>query len=117
MDATWRRGFRGRVTGSPTAHCRACPCWSVTSSVRSPFELMQKRPSPLTNRVTPFGSIVAHPARYPETSVTFGNRGCLHDSAYRVRKEFASTAWLSCKLRVDRTRKVQRDDNRVMRKI
>ena len=42
----------------------------------------------------------------------FGNRGCLHDSAYNVRREFATTAWLSCRLRVNRTRAVQRDDNR-----
>eukprot|EP00966_Prymnesium_polylepis_P254281 5876545-Prymnesium_polylepis.2 len=70
------------------------------------------RPSPLTNRVTPFGAIVAHPARYAESSVVFGNRGTLHDGHYRVRKEFVTTAWLACKLRVSRTRAVQRDDNR-----
>ena len=75
---------------------------------------MKKRPSPLTNRVTPFGNIVAHPAHYPDASVIFGNRGCLHDSAYRVRKEFASTAWLACQLRVERTRTIQRNDNRVI---
>lgn len=71
-----------------------------------------RRPSPLTNRVTPFGVIEAHAARYAETSVVFGNRGCLHDSAFHVKKDHATTAWLACKLRVERTRKVQREDNR-----
>ena len=67
---------------------------------------------PLCNRVTPFGEIVAHSARYPPTSVVFGNRGVLHDGERNVVRQHAGRMWLACKLHVDRTRKVQRDDNR-----
>lgn len=67
---------------------------------------------PLCNRVTPFGEIVAHPARYPPASAVFGNRGVLHDGERNVVRQHAGRMWLACKLHVDRTRKIQRDDNR-----
>ena len=41
-----------------------------------------------------------------------GNRGILHDREYRVVRPYALKAWLGCKMRVERTRSVQRDDNR-----
>jgi hypothetical protein len=49
---------------------------------------------PRQNRVTPFGDIIAHPAR----GLVFGNRGCLHDAEGRLRRRYASRAWIACRL-------------------
>jgi hypothetical protein len=49
---------------------------------------------PRRNRVTPFGDIVAHPAR----GLVFGNRGCLHDDEGRIRRRYAGRAWIACRL-------------------
>lgn len=49
---------------------------------------------PLRNRVTPFGELVAHPAR----GLVYGNRGCLHDDAGRIRRQWAVRRWISCRL-------------------
>ncbi len=50
---------------------------------------------PLQNRVTPFGSIVATPAR----GAWMGNRGCLHDDHRTLtRRRWTTTAWLICRL-------------------
>lgn len=49
---------------------------------------------PHQNRVTPFGTIIADPAR----GMLMGNRGCLHDRAGRVRRPFQSTRWILCQL-------------------
>lgn len=46
------------------------------------------------NRVTPFGEIVAAPAR----GTLMGNRGCLHDASFNVTKRSARTAWVTCLL-------------------
>jgi len=46
------------------------------------------------NRVTPFGQIVAIPAR----GTLMGNRGCLHDTSGNVTKLSARTAWVTCRL-------------------
>lgn len=48
----------------------------------------------LQNRVTPFGEIVAHPARGTFT----GNRGILHDPATKtlLTKRWATRAWITC---------------------
>jgi hypothetical protein len=53
------------------------------------------RESPLQNRVTPFGDIVAIPQRGMFT----GNRGIIHDPATKtlLRKRWASKAWLICR--------------------
>ena len=67
---------------------------------------------PLQNRVTPWSTIVAHPARYPDPTAVFGNRGCLHGVQRNLLKPHHGKMWLACKLHVTRTRKVQRDDNR-----
>ena len=48
----------------------------------------------LQNRVTPFGEIVAVPAR----GTLMGNRGCLHDDHRRVVKTSARVAWVTCRL-------------------
>jgi hypothetical protein len=49
---------------------------------------------PRQNRVTPFGEIIAHPAR----GLVFGNRGCLHDDEGRIRRRYAGKAWIACRL-------------------
>lgn len=50
---------------------------------------------PLPNRVTPLGDLVADPAR----GLVYGNRGCLHDDAGRIRRRFAGRRWIACRLR------------------
>jgi hypothetical protein len=49
---------------------------------------------PLQNRVTPLGELIAHPAR----GLVYGNRGCLHDDAGRIRRRYAVKRWISCRL-------------------
>jgi hypothetical protein len=52
---------------------------------------------PLANRVTPFGELIAHPAR----GTLFGNRGGrFHDPAARTlgRRRWASKQWICCVL-------------------
>ena len=50
---------------------------------------------PLQNRVTPFGELIADPAR----GLVYGNRGCLHDDAGRIRRHHATRRWIACRLR------------------
>jgi len=48
---------------------------------------------PLRNRVTPWGTIEADPAR----GLLMGNRGCLHDATGRLRTEgWRSRRWIVC---------------------
>ena len=49
---------------------------------------------PLRNRVTPLGELVADPAR----GLVYGNRGCLHDASGEIRRSFAVTRWIACRL-------------------
>jgi len=49
---------------------------------------------PLQNRVTPLSDLVAHPAR----GLVYGNRGCLHDDAGRIRRGHATRRWIACRL-------------------
>jgi hypothetical protein len=49
---------------------------------------------PLQNRVTPLGELIAHPAR----GLVYGNRGCLHDDAGRIRRRWATRRWIACRL-------------------
>ncbi len=49
---------------------------------------------PLQNRVTPFGELIAHPAR----GLVYGNRGCLHDASGRIRRRYAGRRWIACRL-------------------
>jgi hypothetical protein len=44
--------------------------------------------------VTPFGDLIADPAR----GLIYGNRGCLHDAAGRVRRHHATRRWIACRL-------------------
>ncbi len=50
---------------------------------------------PLQNRVTPFSELVAEPGR----GLVYGNRGCLHDDAGRVRRRYNGRRWIACRLR------------------
>ncbi|MEA2283280.1 MAG: hypothetical protein QOK21_3887 [Solirubrobacteraceae bacterium] len=50
---------------------------------------------PLQNRVTPLGELIATPAR----GLVYGNRGCLHDAAGRIRRQHAGRRWIACRLR------------------
>ena len=47
------------------------------------------------NRVTPLGELIATPAR----GLVYGNRGCLHDEAGRIRRRYNGRRWISCRLR------------------
>jgi hypothetical protein len=49
---------------------------------------------PLQNRVTPLGELIADSAR----GLVYGNRGCLHDQAERIRRDFAVKRWIACRL-------------------
>jgi hypothetical protein len=49
---------------------------------------------PRQNRVTPFGAIVAT----PERGTLFGNRGVLHDSEERIKREWQLKRWILCVL-------------------
>jgi hypothetical protein len=51
--------------------------------------------SPRQNRVTPLGDLIADPAR----GLVYGNRGCLHDSAGRIRRHHNGKRWIACRLR------------------
>jgi hypothetical protein len=44
--------------------------------------------------VTPLGELVADPAR----GLVYGNRGCLHDAAGRIRRRYAGKRWIACRL-------------------
>ena len=49
---------------------------------------------PRQNRVTPLGELVATRAR----GLVYGNRGCLHDDAGRIRRRYAGKRWIACRL-------------------
>ena len=55
---------------------------------------MSRTRAPLQNRVTPFGEIIATPAR----GLFIGNRGIIHDPATRtlLARRWNSPAWLVC---------------------
>ena len=50
---------------------------------------------PLQNRVTPLGELMAHRAR----GLVYGNRGCLHDAAGRIVRQYQVKRWIACRLR------------------
>jgi hypothetical protein len=49
---------------------------------------------PRQNRVTPLGDMIADPAR----GLVYGNRGCLHDEAGRIRRRYNGKRWIACRL-------------------
>ena len=95
-----------RPRGGVSKSARPASTSSASAAASEP------RPSPLQNRVTPWGDLVAVPRRYPPSTAAFGNRGVLHDATREVTRPFKVTAWLACKFHVTRERAVQRDDNR-----
>jgi hypothetical protein len=50
---------------------------------------------PRQNRGTPLGELIADPAR----GLVYGNRGCLHDEAGRIRRRYNGKRWIACRLR------------------
>jgi hypothetical protein len=50
--------------------------------------------SPLQNRATPLGEVIADAAR----GLVYGNRGCLHDPGGRIRRRYAGKRWIACRL-------------------
>jgi hypothetical protein len=50
---------------------------------------------PRQNRVTPLGELIATPAR----GLVYANRGCLHDTAGRIRRHHNGRRWIACRLR------------------
>jgi hypothetical protein len=50
---------------------------------------------PLPEPVTQLGELVAEPGR----GLVCGNRGCLHDDRERIRRRYAGTRWIACRLR------------------
>jgi hypothetical protein len=49
---------------------------------------------PRQNRVTPFSTLIATPARGTLT----GNRGCLHDDHGQIRRDYQGQRWIICLL-------------------
>src|SRR5512135_218276 len=49
---------------------------------------------PRQNRVTPFSTLIATPARGTLT----GNRGCLHDEHGQIRRDYQGQRWIICLL-------------------
>jgi hypothetical protein len=49
---------------------------------------------PRQNRVTPLGELIA----VPDRGLVYGNRGCLHDGAGRIRRRWATRRWIACRL-------------------
>jgi hypothetical protein len=49
---------------------------------------------PRQNRVTPLGELIADPGR----GSVYGNRGCLHDEAGRIRRRYVGRRWIACRL-------------------
>ena len=49
---------------------------------------------PLQNRVTPLGDLISDPGR----GLVYGNRGCLHDAAGRIRRRYNGKRWIACRL-------------------
>lgn len=74
---------RGMPSSTEAANRIGGPSWAVD------------RPSPLQNRVTPFGEIVAEPSR----GLLMGNRGCIHGTDRRLgRARWRSKLWICCVL-------------------
>jgi hypothetical protein len=49
---------------------------------------------PRQNRVTPLGELIAT----HERGLVYGNRGCLHDDAGRIRRRYDGRRWIACRL-------------------
>src|SRR5258708_37367671 len=49
---------------------------------------------PVQNRVPPLGELIAT----PERGLVYGNRGCLHNEAGQIRREYNGRRWIACQL-------------------
>ena len=68
--------------------------WTVVDRARAPADPNRADPVPRQNRVTPLGELIADPAR----GLVYGNRGCLHDGAGRIRRRYNGKRWIACRL-------------------
>ena len=83
--ASRRRPRRARAAPRPSRSC----AWSADEAAAG-YGLGM----PLQNRVTPFSELVADPAR----GLLYGNRGCMHDDAGRIRRRYGTRRWIACRL-------------------
>lgn len=68
-----------------------------------------KRRMPLQNRVTPFGELIAVPAR----GAIMGNRGgVIHDERKQIVRQYASRRWIACVLEFRGRQRVVMSPNR-----
>jgi hypothetical protein len=58
---------------------------------------------PRQNRVSPLGELVAT----RERGLVYGNRGCLHDHAGRIRRRYDGKRWIACRLEFRNRRRGQ----------
>ena len=79
--AIGRQGVADRAAASSTCTFPMVRCWLRRPGRRS-------LTMPRQNRVTPLGELIADPAR----GLVYGNRGCLHDAAGRIRPRHADAA-------------------------
>lgn len=56
---------------------------------------------PRQNRVTPFSTLIATPAR----GTLMGNRGCLHDDHGQIKRQFQGQRWIICLLQFKQRRR------------
>lgn len=56
---------------------------------------------PRQNRVTPFSTLIATPAR----GTLMGNRGCLHDAQGRIKRTYQGQRWIICLLHFKQRRR------------
>ena len=77
----------GRPALNGSAGFRGCRIVTIRPS-------LVLRPMTLQNRVTPFGELIADPAR----GLVYANRGCLHDASGRIRRRFNGERWIACRL-------------------
>src|SRR3954453_3806627 len=92
-----KRGISGSAQAAAIASASPARGSRRTSlGVRSsiPADGTVARVSPLQNRVTPLGELVA----VPERGLLYGNRGVLHDSEGRIRRRFQGRRWIACRL-------------------
>lgn len=57
---------------------------------------------PRQNRVTPFSTLMATPAR----GALMGNRGCLHDAQGRIKRTYQGRRWIICLLHFKNRRRI-----------
>jgi hypothetical protein len=74
---------------SPRGHVVVSP-----GALAPPIPRPARASSPLRNRGTPLGEIVADPAR----GLVYANRGCLHNARGELRRRYNGRRWIACRL-------------------